>query len=380
MNRALVSGSVGLTGHALFTKGILLVEVVETLGVVPAVIAARDQDVDFLVEILADIACVAGSCLGVEGEAPGVTQAGSPGLGPDGASLQGSTSVGGSLKEGVVGRDGVEGYPLGVGDDRGMGVGGGVAWLLVHIDTEDRGVKVLVDKASSVERVATAAAIAAADVEVTIRAEVEVATVVIARWVELGNEGLFGLGVDREGLHARKQEPGDTLVELSFNPKTIIDKDLLVFSILRVNGETEEAALAGGIKLPVLRAQLEDLALDGIGGGEPADHLNLPAEEIATLLLLISGVSRSRVALLDDEDGVLTAGQRGDRDREAELHLREGRLQGDDGVIGEGGGYAEKGGQGEGGGRTESHGVGELRTPKLKGGRMQKIFCERQGV
>jgi len=41
---------------------------------------------------------------------------------------------------------------------------------------------------------------------------------------------------------------------------------------------------------------------------------------------------------------------------------------------------AEEGGQGEGGGRTESHGVGELRTPKLKGGRMQKIFCGRLGV
>ena len=274
----------------------------------PAVVATGDQDIDLLVEVLADVPGEAGARLGVEGEAPGVTKTGGPGLGPDGASLQGAAAVGGSLKEGVVGRDGVERYPLRVGDDRGMGVGCGIAWLLVHVDTEDRGVEVLVDEASGVKRVATAASVAAANVKVAIRSEVEVAAVVIARRVELGNEGLFGLGVDREGLHARKQEAGDTLVELTFNPKTVIDKDLLIFSIVWVNGKTKEAALAGGIKLPVLRAQLEDLALDGIGGGEPADHLNLPPEEIATLLLLIGGVSGSRVALLDDEDGILTAG------------------------------------------------------------------------
>ena len=279
----------------------------ETLGVVPAVIAAGDQDVDFLVEILADIACVAGSRLGIEGEAPGVTQAGGPGFRPDGAGVKGPAAMGSDAEERVVGRNGVMGGSLGVGDNRGVGIRGGVTCLLIDVDTEDRGVEVLADKASAVERVATAAAIAAADVEVTIRSEVEVAAVVIARWVELGNEGLFGLGVDREGLHARKQEPGDTLMQLTINPKTIIDKDLLIFSILGVNGETKEAALALGIKLSVLRAQLEDLALNGIGAGEPADHLNLPAEKIATLLLLIGGVSGSRIAFLDDKDRILTS-------------------------------------------------------------------------
>lgn len=183
MDRGLVSRSRSACRHGLFTSDILLVEVVQTLDVVPAVIAAGDKDIDFLVKILADIAREAGSCLRVEGEAPGVTKTSSPGLGPDGARLQGAPAVGGSLKEGVVSRDGVERYPLRVGDDRGMGVGGGVAWLVVHVDTENRGVEVLVDEASGVERVATAAAITTADVKVTIRSEVEVTSIVIARRV-----------------------------------------------------------------------------------------------------------------------------------------------------------------------------------------------------
>lgn len=144
-------------------------------------------------------------------------------------------------------------------------------------------------------------------------------------------------------------------MEFTINSKAIIGKDLLVFSILGVHGETEEAALPLGIKLSVLRAQLKDLALSRIGGGEPADHLNLPAEEIATLIL-IGGVPRSGISFLDDKDRILTFRQGGDRDREAELHPRKGRFQGDDCLIGEGVGYAKEGGQGECVGRTDAHG------------------------
>ena len=288
--------------------------------------------------------------------------------------------MGGGPQEGIVSRDGVEGLALGIGDDGVVGVGGGVAGLLVDIDPEDRGVEALVDVTRSVEGIAAGTTVAAADLEVTVRTEVQVAAVMIGRRVELGDERLLGLGVYLEGLDARKQETGDALVELPFNPKAIVDKDLLIFLILRMDGETEETAFAGGVKLTVLRVELEDLRLNGSTRNQARDHLDLAAEEVATLgLFLVSGRRDHRVALLDDEDRVLTPGEGRDRDREAELHVWEGRLQGDDALLGDDGSHPEKERKQEGGGRAETHGFGVYETPKSEDGRMQKIFHRDDG-
>ena len=266
--------------------------------------------------------------------------------------------MGGDLQEGVVGRDGVEGLALGVGHDGGVGVGGRVAGLLIDVDPVDRGMEALVDVTRRIEGVAARTAVAAADIEVAIGAEVQVATVMVSRRVELGDERLLGMGVYFEGRNARKQEAGDALVKLTINSKAIIDKDLLIFLILRVDGETEETALSGGVELAVLGVELEDLRLDRLTRGQTRDHLNLPAEEVAPLLLLVRGGAGNRVSLLDHEDDILASGQRSDRDREAELHVPEGRLQADDRVLRDGGSHPEEEREKEGGGRAETHGLG----------------------
>jgi hypothetical protein len=140
-----------------------------------------------------------------------------------------------------------------------VGVRGGVAGLLIDVDPVDRGMEALVDVTRRIEGVAARTAVAAADIEVAVGAEVQVAAVMVSRRIELGDERLLGLGVYLERLDARQQETGDALMELTINPKTIIDKDLLVFLVLRMDGETEETALAGGVELPVLGVKLEDL-------------------------------------------------------------------------------------------------------------------------
>jgi DNA-binding protein HU-beta len=238
----------------------------------------------------------------------------------------------------------------------------------------------LIDETGRVEGVAAGTAVAAADIEVAVGTEVQVASVMVSRRVELGDERLLGLGVYLEGLDARQQETGDALVELTFNPKAVVDKDLLVFLILRVDGETEETALTGGIKLAVLRAELEDLRLDRLASGQAGDHLHLTAQEVAPLLLgLVRGAAGGRVTLLDHEDHIIASGQRRDGDREAELHVREGGFQGDDRVLSDGGSHPEKEREQEGGGRAETHGLGVCQIPKSEGGRMQKIFHREAG-
>ena len=110
--------------------------------------------------------------------------------------------MGGRAHEGVIGWDGVEGYPLGIGDDRRMGIGGKVAGLLVHIDAEDGGMETLVDEASIVEGITPGAAVATTDIKVAIRTKVEVPAVMISCRVELGNQRLLRSRVDEEGLEA----------------------------------------------------------------------------------------------------------------------------------------------------------------------------------
>jgi hypothetical protein len=169
-----------------------------------------------------------------------------------------------SPEEGVVGGDGIVSLPPGVRDHGVMGVRGGVGWLLIDVDPVDRGVETLVDIASGIEGVAAGAAVATTDIEIAVGTEVQVAAIVVSRRVELGDERLLGLGVYLEGRDARKHEARDALVELTIDSKAIIDKDLLIILILRMDGKTEETALAGGVELAVLGCELKDLALHGL--------------------------------------------------------------------------------------------------------------------
>lgn len=102
-------------------------------------------------------------------------------------------------------------------------------------------------------------------------------------------------------------------MQLASNLNTIIDKDLANLFILRVNRETEQAAFTASLEFAILHRQLEDLPFDGLTGGQAGHHLDLTPEVSAGLLLLIGGLipgrCRHRIALLDDEQGVLAPGQ-----------------------------------------------------------------------
>ena len=88
--------------------------------------------------------------------------------------------------EGIVRRHCIKGSAIRVERDRWMRIRRQVSRLLVHIDAQDRRVKTFVDETGVVELVVATATIAHADVEKTIGAKVQIATVVIARWILLG--------------------------------------------------------------------------------------------------------------------------------------------------------------------------------------------------
>jgi hypothetical protein len=152
-------------------------------------------------------------------------------------------------------------------------------------------------------------------------------------------------------------------VQLASNLNTIIDKDLSNLFVLRVNRETEQAAFTASLEFAILHRQLEDLPFDGLTGGQAGHHLDLTPEVSAGFLLLIGGLipgrSRHGIALLDDEEGVLTPGQGGDPDRQAEAQPGERRL--DVHLLGRGGDRGEQEGAGQDGNDAGKHGGGWVR-------------------
>src|SRR5260370_5577666 len=130
--------------------GALRPEVVRPLLDAPAVVAAFLDEMDALPQVLADTAVPEVAVLGVEAHLPRLAQAVSPDLRPGGAAVH----------EGVVLRDGVE-----------PGI--------VHIDAQDLAAHIAKVLGGLVP-VRDAAAVAGADVEHAVGAELEAAGVVAA--------------------------------------------------------------------------------------------------------------------------------------------------------------------------------------------------------
>ena len=224
----------------------------------------------------------------------------------------------------------------------------------------------IIDITRVIEGIPAGAAVTAADIKVAVRAEMEVAAVMVTCRIELGDQRLLRVDVHSERLQAGNLKAGNPLMELTFNPKTIIDKDLLGFGDPGMDSETQETALAGGIKLAVLRVDLEDLRFSELPGVQTGHHLDFAAEVGASLLLLIgrrlvSLRGRNGVALLEDEDDVLASGHRGDRDGETEGQTGEGLVQSDR-ILGERGGRPEREGEQESEERMGTHEGRSVRT------------------
>jgi hypothetical protein len=242
---------------------------------------------------------------------------------------------------------------------------------------EDPGMESLVDEGGGIEGIAPRATVATAEIEVPVRAEMDIAAVMVGGRVLLGHQGLLRGGVHLELGTRLELETGETLMQLTADLNAIIDKDLTILGVLGVDGETKQAALPAGLELAILGDELEDLLLDRLGGGQPGDHLDLAAVVGARALLLVGGFVRGRprdgVALLDDEEGILAPRQRSNADRQAEGQAGERRLDSD--LLPGGGGRAEDGGAGEEEGESEKHGgeggCGRDMTDTVRG---QKFF------
>ena len=211
----------------------------------PTVVSAGDDEVDFFAGALADVGGVEVALERVEGDAPGVAEANGVDFGADVGGVDGSAVEGGGADEGVVGGDGVVG---GGAVDGGGGGGGEAAGALVDVDAEDGGEEAAVDALSVVEVVVALAFVAGGEVEVAVGSEVEVATVVVVGAVELGDEDLFGVGVDEVGVREGGLEAGEADVEAvaegGGGGDGVVDVKEAVGGVAGVEVEAEESTFA----------------------------------------------------------------------------------------------------------------------------------------
>ena len=233
------------------------------LAVGPAVVAARSDDVHLFPEIAAHIAAPHFARGWVDGKAPRIAQPGGPHFGADigradGLPVEGSgpderivrrDRVGrdehAGPRRGFVARDGGHGG-LGTGQRRRirMRIGFEAARLSIHIEAQHGGVEVSIDPLGVVVKVVLPAFVAERDVEVAVRAEVQVASVVIARVVPLLDEDFFRSGVGCVGVARRGEKAGDPLVEHARFEDGVKDEELPVRGVGGVKSHAEQSALA----------------------------------------------------------------------------------------------------------------------------------------
>ena len=157
-----------------------------SLDVIPAIVASLHNDVDFLALVLADIADIKLAGGGIEAEAEWIAQAHGPKFRAHQRRRDGEPVEGRGAGEGIVGRDGVVGVARsGVDDDRGMRIGFERARFPVDVDSQNSREKILVDALAVVEGIIPSALITDRIVKITVGAEVNVAAIVIGRFVEL---------------------------------------------------------------------------------------------------------------------------------------------------------------------------------------------------
>ena len=118
------------------------------LAVVPAVVAAAHDDVDFLARPLADIGAPEQAARRVEGDAPRVAQSGCPELGAHGGRVDRGAVERGGADKGIV-----RGHGVSAGVHRRVGRGRKRARPLVDVEAHDAREEVAVDALAVLERV-----------------------------------------------------------------------------------------------------------------------------------------------------------------------------------------------------------------------------------
>ena len=156
-----------------------------------------------------------------------------------------------------------------------MGVGREVAGQLVDIDAQQPREEILVDPLAVIELVIAATFVTQGNIQVAIRAKVEIPAVVIVRLVVLGNQRHFG---GEDGVVGRvpgqRGEARHPLIEpgagTGGRQERVENIKIVVVRKIGMEGEAEHSRLAARVNR---RAEVEKLGLDR-SRAEPGDRLD----------------------------------------------------------------------------------------------------------
>jgi hypothetical protein len=222
------------------------------LAVVPAVVAAAHDEVDFLARPLADVGTPELTVRGVEGDAPRIAQSGRPELGAHRGRIDRGAEERGGADKGIV-----RGHGIGAGVHRRVRRGRKRARPLVDVEAHNAGEEVAVDALAVLEGVVRRPFVTEREVEVTVRPKQDLAAVVVARLIPLTDQrhlgGRIG-GVGLGGGHPKARQP---VVQTAAGPRRgrdrVPDKKAAVGRVVGVEGEGEQTAFiaqAGGDRHP----------------------------------------------------------------------------------------------------------------------------------
>ena len=157
----------------------------------PAIVAAAGHDIDFLQRSLPDISRPQFTGHSIERKPPGMSEAYRPKLGPHLVGQDCQPVEAGRADKRIVRRHGVAGLPC-FTDYGGMLVGLEASRFPVHVNAQDRRIKIAIDVLCVVEGVIVKTFVAQGDVEETVRSEMQVPARVETRAVQLLEEHQFG--------------------------------------------------------------------------------------------------------------------------------------------------------------------------------------------
>ena len=299
----------------------------------PAAILLVGDEIDSLVSVLPHVAAPQIARRKINGEAPRIAQTDGPHFGADAGGIDRDIVEARRAEVGIVRRNPVGGI-AGVEEDARQMVWLDAAGFFVHINARDARKKAVVNALRVILRIVLVAAVPQRNVEITVRAEVQVAAVVVVGRVRLLEQHHLRRGVGGVGISRRHREARQPFVGHAVGRHGIIEVKIIARRKSRMEREAQQPLLAPGRNRLATRREhrreIEERAGRWRGRGKirnHAEHAAFFADE-HTVCLTRRGAQAERLVETQSWKRIDELKRRGGRrGRDVERVVREAQVR-----------------------------------------------------